>query len=228
MKTLTKMLPVTGELCASFLSVINWLSAKPAHPHRSPNHATGEGSDRVVVLDASPSMLDEDWPPTRLAGAQKAAIAYVRRVACKDPLASVAIVRYSTRAKAVCSLQPVTDLRRIEKGIRNLKTGQFTNITAGLSCAFELLKGRPRPAQVILLTDGNHNTGSAPHAIAEELRRFAVVETIGIGRPGSVDIALLKEIASRYPDGRPRYRWIGDAETLVEEFKSLGGRITRS
>lgn len=228
MKALPTAVPLADRLHAFFSSMMNWLPAKPArqHPPHSPIEA--EGSSRVLVMDASPSMLETDWPPTRLVGAQNAGVAYVQRVACTDPLASVAIVRYSTRAKAVCGLRPVADLRQIEQAIRNLKTGFFTNITAGLECAYKLLKNCSWPAQVVLLTDGNHNTGPAPRSIAEKLRRIAILETIGIGDPGDIDTGLLKEIASRYPDGRPRYRWIGDPETLVQEFKALGGRITRS
>lgn len=49
-----------------------------------------------------------------------------------------------------------------------------------------------------------------------------------IKRKEEVNEEILKSIASCHPDGTPRYRWIGDKEQLVEHFKQLAGRITRS
>jgi len=31
-----------------------------------------------------------------------------------------------------------------------------------------------------------------------------------------------------FPDGRKRYRWIGDKKDLIEHFKVLAGRIRRT
>ena len=51
---------------------------------------------------------------------------------------------------------------------------------------------------------------------------------IGIGgAPHDVDEPLMKHIASEYPDGSKRYRWIGDKERLAQHFHCLAGRITR-
>ena len=52
---------------------------------------------------------------------------------------------------------------------------------------------------------------------------------IGIGgTPHDVDESLMRDIASEYPDGSKRYRWIGDKERLAQHFHCLAGRITRS
>ena len=81
---------------------------------------------------------------------------------------------------------------------------------------------------MVLLSDGHNNTGPDPRPIAHRLKRSAVIECIGIGgSPSDVDEELMKDIASAYPDGTKRYRWIGDPERLEEAFIELAVGITR-
>ena len=99
---------------------------------------------------------------------------------------------------------------------------------AGLKGALGLLKNPASPAQVVLLTDGQ-NTGKDPIALAERLKKRAVIECVGIGgSPEDVDECLLKQIASAYPDGTRRYRWIGQKEQLIKHFHKLAGGIRRA
>ncbi len=183
----------------------------------------------VLVIDASPSMLKSDWEPSRLAAAQQAAEAFVKRLARDDPWASVAVVSYHKGAKVNCPLTPVTKPTTVVRAVHAISTSGSTNITAGLKAAHGMLKKRPGNNQVVLLTDGHHNTGPSPQHVAGQLRDLAVLETVGIGgAPRDVDAKLLKAISSSYPDGTKRYRWIGDSEKLVQHFQTLAGRITRS
>ncbi len=186
--------------------------------------------DAVLVIDASPSMEDTDWPPSRLAAAQEAARSYVERLVSEEPDASVGIVAYDGGARKVCKLIPVRELRKLFRAIGMISAddGSGTNITAGLRVALKMLDGRGKAAQTIILTDGEHNTGVGPTAVAARLRKIATLECVGIGgHPTDVNEALLKELASAYPDGSKRYRWIGDKERLVQHFRKLAGRITR-
>jgi len=65
--------------------------------------------------------------------------------------------------------------------------------------------------------------------VSDRLRDIATVECVGIGgTPEEVDEDLLRYIASSYPDGSKRYRWIGDRKRLVEHFHNLAGGITRA
>ncbi len=183
--------------------------------------------DSVLVIDASPSMDFRDWLPSRLHGAKDSAGAFITRLRQCLPSAAVAIVTYAYQARLACPLTSVEHFDRLYNGIRYISTSSYTNITAGLEMAERALRGSRRAQQVVLLTDGGHNTGIGPKAIAAKLRKHAILECVGIGSRDDIDEELLTEIASAHPDGRKRYRWIGDKEGLVEHFERLAGGITR-
>lgn len=183
--------------------------------------------DCVLVIDASPSMDDIDWKPSRLGAAKKAANAYARRLASSEPAARVAIVSYCATSKVRCSLTPVSNSDRLKRSIASIRTNDWTNITAGLEAALRLLQRSTRPCQVVLLSDGHHNHGPKPHKIADTLKQQAIIECVGIGIRQNVDERLLRRIASAHPDRSKRYRWIGDPDKLVRHFHKLAGRITR-
>ena len=184
--------------------------------------------DCVLVLDASGSMLEDDWQPTRLDGAKAAAREFARRLACEAPSTRVAVVAYGSSAKAECPLTPASRFGDISRDIEHIDCMGDTNMRAGLKEAFRLLDQHYRTCQVVLLTDG-HNTGRSPMKIAAQLKEFAVVECVGIGgTPADVDEALLKDLASVHPNGTKRYRWIGNRDRLVEHFHELAGGLARS
>ena len=125
----------------------------------------------------------------------------------------------------------LTEARRYDEIAARIDKAEIngaTNITAGLKRAYKILAGTTGEWQVVLLSDGHHNTGSYPDAISDRLRKRAVIDCVGIGgNRHDVDEGLLKYIASEYPDGSKRYRWIGDKERLVKHFHNLAGRITK-
>lgn len=194
-----------------------------------PGHTpSGDGSRAcVLVIDASGSMLDTDWKPSRLGAAKKAAIAFIKRLMQEEPDALVGVVAYGCKAKTVCPLTEARNARALSQEINAICESGATNIRRGLQAALCLLKGERRSCQVVLLTDG-HNTNGSPRKVANELSEFSVLECVGIGgSPADVDEDLLRSIASSHPDGTKRYRWIGDEEQLVRHFHQLAGRITR-
>ncbi len=203
----------------------------------------------IICLDASPSMEDTDWPPTRYQAAVEATKALI---ACKrklNPQDEIGVVAYAEKAKVVCHPTAAAEnFQGLKRDLRDPNCGYVTNLSAGLLIAFELLRDGhhlswwdrlttmecvPHPLRVkriILLTDGEHNTGKDPAKVAAELKRTGVcIDCIGIGgSPSAVNESLLKEIASSQPDGRtPRYVFIGDKAALIQKFKTLAGRITR-
>ena len=192
-------------------------------------HSNNNPRDAVLVIDKSPSMRSNDWKPSRLKAAQQAAHAYVERLRQEDPTARVAIVAYGRKARVMCGLTLVSNVKKLRRAIDGIRTCVRTNITAGVETAYALLKFETGTCQVILLTDGEHNTGEEPYDIATRLREIATLETIGIGgTPSDVNEDLLKDISSSYPDGSKRYHWIGDEERLVKEFDELAGRLARA
>lgn len=197
---------------------------------QNPRPLLPEGSRHaVLVIDVSPSMLENDWKPNRLQAAQKAAKAYTKRLVSEESNTNVAVVLFCRYAHTNCPLTPVREQRVLEQAIDELTCDGGTNIRAGLKEVYSILNGVRGPCQVILLTDGEHNTGKEPYDIAKRLRKIATLETIGIGgSPSDVDEDLLKAISSSYPDGRKRYRWIGNEKRLVKEFEQLAGRLSKA
>jgi hypothetical protein len=185
--------------------------------------------DCVLVLDASRSMAGCDWKPSRIAGAQAAAVAFGQRLSLDLPDARIALVAYGEAAELLCPLTPAGMLQPLIDGIHRIRFSNATNIASGVQAAFDLLLASGRLGQVVLLSDGHNNAGPSPRPVAEALKRLAIVETVGIGgTPWCVDEALLKAIASFYPNGGKRYRWIGDRAHLIQHFDALAGGISRS
>ena len=183
----------------------------------------------ILVIDASISMEQKDWPPSRLVAAQNAGITFVERLASEDPDARIAIVAYGEEAASLGGLTVARKCGKLARRINSISVMGSTNITAGLEMAFNLLQSSQCLGQVVLLTDGCNNTGPEPHGISEKLKGKAIIECVGIGgSPEDVDEELLRNIASPHPDGSKRYRWIGDKEKLVQHFHNLAGRIVRA
>ncbi len=183
--------------------------------------------DCVVLIDASPSMMEADWKPTRLRGAKDAAKAYGKRIARNDPESRIAIVAYAAFARKAIGLTAAHQCAKLCDAIDQIDTFSATNITSALKKANRLLRKGRGNHQVILLTDGHHNFGVSPRRAAAKLRRHAILECVGIGGREGVDEELLRAIASTRRDGTKRYRWIGDPEDLIEHFENLAERITR-
>lgn len=219
------------------------------------NGSTGRQNDSrislverlVIVIDASPSMEDTDWPPSRLEAAKEAAVALIARKLRISPEDEVAVVSYAARAKTHC--HPVTvgaENAALYKAIGRIRTRMWTNITAALresgkfvgtgstgSVIGRFLRGQPKTTyrgRIVLLTDGFHNHGDYPESVATRLKEAGVcIDCVGIGgNPDCVDESRLREIASLQPDGvTPRYTFIGDKSDLIAKFEQLAGRITR-
>lgn len=203
----------------------------------------------IMAIDASPSMDDTDWPPSRLAAAIDAVIALVMRKARSAPEDTVGILAYARNAWWM--LKPVivgehTD--QLCQAASQIETKGATNISAALDTAKDLLRAggsgswlsrllggtanapqRGFTNRIVLLTDGHHNVGGDPVPVARFLKSTGVcIDCVGIGGdPSDVDEALLKSVASKRPDGTPRYAFIGDKSSLIEKFEQLAGRITR-
>lgn len=234
---------MTVALAYSLTSRFLWFLMEQAHENRRMTSTYTEtakcraetsshpkGRHAVLVLDYSRSMQDYDWWPTRQIAAQQAALAYCQQLNQIESDARVAMVAYGSYADRLCGLTSIKKMAKFQSALEEQFNMEATNITSGLEIAEYMLRKKQehdRPNQVILLTDGEHNIGHSPMAIAKDIRQIATLECIGIaGTPSSVDEPLLKAIASTYPDGRPRYRWIGDKGELIEHFKKLAGGLT--
>ena len=214
---------------ASIMGALKSFLFEDAPPSNARVSSPLEGTrDCVLVIDISGSMLDDDWKPTRLDAAKNAARTFARRLSQEQPNARIAVVVFGCESEVICQLTLAREFDKISRRIGQIDEAGSTNMYAGLKAALDLLKDHARTSQVVLLTDG-HNTGRNPEKLADRLKESAIVECTGIGgTPACVDEPLLKRIASAYPDGEKRYRWIGQKEQLVKHFHNLAGAIRRA
>jgi von Willebrand factor type A domain len=205
----------------------------------------------LSILDLSGSMDISDYQPNRLGAAIMATEAMLHEKIKLRPHDKVGIVGFSDKGIRVCPLTKVKDSQKIFRSLKNLNTIGSTNFVAGLKTAREMFEGeagirRPKPGMLqlllgqakpepatgritkfvphaIFLSDGQHNGSSNAIHAAKKLKQLGVIlDCIGIGgSPADVDEDCLKAMASAGPDGKPRYRFIGDSHTLLQDFKRM-------
>lgn len=146
-----------------------------------------EGVDIVMALDLSASMLARDFKPSRYESAKKLAIEFADgRVNDR-----MGVVVYSGESFTQCPI--TTDKSVVKNLIKDIELGwleQGTAIGDGLATAVKRLKDSDAKSKVIiLLTDGENNSGElAPTTAAELAKTFGIrVYTIGVGTKGEAE-----------------------------------------
>jgi Ca-activated chloride channel family protein len=154
----------------------------------------------MLVLDVSSSMRQDDISPSRIAAAQQAALGFIDR---QKDTNQVGIVAFASIAQLVQA--PTTDPEELDNTILSLTTGRGTAIGEGIVTALDTIaefsqsaaagaeletqaratataEDEYQPDIVVLLTDGNYNSGTDPLEAAQEAAESGVrVYTIGYG-----------------------------------------------
>jgi len=186
---------------------------------------TTEGIDIIMAMDISSSMLARDFEPNRLDAAKEVATEFIKG----RPNDRIGLVVYSGESFTQCPL--TTDHDKLINLLAELKNGMITDGTAigmGLATAVNRLKESTAKSKVvILLTDGENNSGNIPPLTAAEIATtFGVrVYTIGVGTIG--------EAPMPYQDvfGRIRYQNVPvtiDEKTLTEIADLTDGEYFRA
>ena len=156
--------------------------------HDSLKSSTIEGTDIVLALDISSSMLATDLQPNRMEAAKQVATKFVNQ---RDN-DNIGLVVFSGES---LSLMPLTnDKAALVNAIANTKTGALNDGTAigdGLSSAINrLVSGQAKSKSIILLTDGTNNAGDvAPSTAAQIAKQKGIrIYAIGVGTNGSIQI----------------------------------------
>lgn len=169
---------------------------------------TTEGIDIVMALDISGSMKAEDFKPNRLEAAKKVAKKFIQQ----RPNDRLGLVVFAGESFTQCPL--TTDHSVILNLFNDVESGMLQDGTAigmGLATSVKRLKESEAISKVvILLTDGDNNSGSiAPATAAEIAKEFGVrVYTIGVGTRGTAPMPFTD------PFGRTRYQ---DMEVKINE-----------
>lgn len=193
---------------------MNWLNRK----------ADPKGVElSILPIDTSGSMAQADFPPSRLVSAQDAAVAFIRRKRILDGRDRTAVISFDTDATLASAFG--RHPHEAQGDVQRLSVAGGTNVTAGLRKSLDLLleeaKRTPRATlRCVLLTDGEHNTGTEPMAdgVVEAMRRAGViVDTVAIGHGE----ALLIEIAKRTGGTFVR---CGDFLSLLQHYERLAAK----
>lgn len=145
---------------------------------------TTEGIDIVMAIDISGSMLAEDFKPNRLEAAKKVAANFIGN----RPNDRLGLVIFAGESFTQSPL--TTDHSVILNIFKDVQSGMLEDGTAigmGLATSVKRLKDSEAISKVvILLTDGENNSGNiAPATAAEIAKEFGVrVYTIGVGTRG--------------------------------------------
>lgn len=197
-----------------------------------------EGIDLVLSMDISKSMEALDFKPDRLGAAKKVAKEFVK----KRPNDRIGLVVYEGESYTACAL--TTDHESLLKRFDNIESGKIgegTAIGMGIATAINRLRESEAKSKVIiLLTDGENNTGKIhPITASQYAKELGIrVYTIGIGTTGRVrmpggsvfgsnyidskiDEEMLKEIAENTDGKYYRAKNIKQLKTIYEEIDKL-------
>lgn len=198
-----------------------------ARPQVKDNWRTSsiEGTDIVLSIDISSSMLAKDFTPNRLEAAKRVASKFVSGREADN----MGLVVFA--AEGFTGVPMTTERSILISYINQLKLGWLEDGTAigdGLSMAVNRIKdGKAKSKSIILLTDGSNNTGIvAPITAAEIAKQNNIkVYTIGVGTNGEA----LSPIQNGF--GQISFapmKVVIDEPTLQEIAKITGGKYFRA
>ena len=167
------------------LSAIIIALARPQTTEVSTETLSKEGIDIVIAMDVSTSMLAEDFKPNRLQAAKQVAHDFISGRHSDR----FGLVVYAGESFTQCPL--TTDHKVVKNLLKDVKDGLIEDGTAigmGLATSVSRLKESTVESKVIiLLTDGENNSGFIDPMTAVELAQESKVKvyTIGVGSYGT-------------------------------------------
>ncbi|MGM9804294.1 MAG: vWA domain-containing protein [Muribaculaceae bacterium] len=194
--------------------------------HDSWSTSETEGTDIVVALDISTSMLAQDFRPNRFEAAKDVACQFVSGRESDN----IGFVIFA--AESFTQVPMTTDKAALVNAIQNIDMGALDDGTAigdGIATSINRIKeGKAKSKSIILLTDGSNNTGIvAPLTAAAIAREKGIkIYTIGVGSNGT---ALYPVGTNVY--GRTEYQRLPvviDEATLKSIASSTGGKYFRA
>jgi Ca-activated chloride channel homolog len=201
----------------------------------------------ILAFDVSNSMRADDLEPTRLAAAQRAALAFVER---QPRTIRIGVVAFGDSAVTV--LRPTTAKEDVKPAIERLSVGGGTSLGQGLFASLRAIAGKPLTidesalnsdtgsvdvgffgsSAIVLLSDGENTSRPDPldiadilstagvrvHAIGVGTKEGAVIEVDGFNIATALDEELLTEIAN-VTDGT--YDHAPDAAALAKIYDTI-------
>ena len=183
-----------------------------------------EGTDIMIALDVSTSMLARDFRPDRLVAAKKTAMEFISGRESDN----IGIVIFA--GESLTGVPMTIDRGMLMNYIDGISTNVLPDGTAigdGIATSLNRLKeGKAKSRSIILLTDGSNNTGVvAPLTAAEVAKELgARIYTIGIGTNGMADYPVM----TPYGEEVVRQQVVIDENTLRQIADMTGGKYFRA
>ncbi|HWD93713.1 MAG TPA: VWA domain-containing protein [Verrucomicrobiae bacterium] len=232
------VLNVSRSRSGAFLTTLRWLALAAfifalAQPRwtKSQTQVKASGIDIAVAIDLSGSMASEDFEVRggRLSRIEMAK-AVLKKFIDKRPSDRIGLVAFATDAYIAAPLTLDHDflLQNLDRLNLNSIDGSHTAIGSGLGTAVNRLRGlKSKSKIVILMTDGQNNSGKlAPLTAAEAAQALGVkVYTIGIGMRGQAPMPVQDVF------GRKAYQMVPvdiDEDTLQKIADMTGGKYYRA
>ena len=184
-----------------------------------------EGTDIVLAIDLSSSMLARDFEPNRLEAAKDMASKFVNG----RPNDNIGIVVFA--GESMTGLPMTLDHEAVDSYISSLADGMLEDGTAigdGIGSAINAIAaGTAKSKSIILVTDGSNNTGIlTPRDAGREAKKKGIkVYTIGVGKKGEADYPVMDVF------GRMTYQKMPvviDEDILTDIAKETGGQYFRA
>lgn len=184
-----------------------------------------EGIDIVLTLDISTSMKAEDLKPNRLEAAKDVAENFINK-RISDRIGLVLFAR-----KSFTMVPPTLDYDLLKRMLGNVEMGVVEDGTAigmGIATAVNRLKeSKAKSKVIILLTDGQNNSGEIDPVTAADLARSYGIKiyTIGAGSRGTAPYPVKDPIfGDRYQNVEVNI----DEEMLKKIANMTGGAYFRA
>ncbi len=205
----------------------------------------------ILAIDVSISMDATDVRPSRLASAKEAATSFTELL--PEPI-NLGLVAFAGSARVLVA--PTDDRAQVTAAIERLELSESTAIGDAVLASLDAIEsvpdavdGRPVPAHILLLSDGETQVGT-PNELAAQMARDAgvPVTTIAFGTPTGVisyqgqvvpvavneaDLRALAEEtggsafqAATTDELETVYRDIGSSIGFVTEQREVGGWFT--
>lgn len=194
--------------------------------HDSWESSEVDGTDIVVALDVSTSMLAKDFKPNRLDAAKDVATQFVSG---RDH-DNIGLVLFA--GESFTQVPLTMDNATLVNAIHQVQIGVLEDGTAigdGIATSINRIKdGKAKSKSIILLTDGSNNTGViAPFTAAQVAQQYGIkIYTIGVGSNGTAPYPVAIDYA-----GNIQYQTLPvviDEPTLKQIAQTTGGQYFRA
>lgn len=223
---LAKLRPLLYALRLIAIALVIVAMARPRTSEENSKTKSAEGIDIVMAIDVSTSMLSRDLRPNRLEATKKVASDFIQ----ERPNDRIGMVVYAGESYTQTPL--TSDHKIILNTMQDIKNGLIQDGTAigmGLATAVNRLKeSKAKSKVIILLTDGENNSGSIDPMMAAQLAEEFKIRayTIGVGTKGTAPTPYAYDMR-----GNLRYRNMPvniDEELLKNIADQTGGKYFRA